>query len=177
MTFCAAGGILQAEREPALYFYELDLRYVMVVCLGISLIYDIITLRSHPVFTLAPLGLGFIVHLQHGTVKAALAAFFLPFALNLVRFIKRDVALYDLLDLSMIGVIMGWPFGLLATVLAKLTYVFINRTWVVKLLGRHKGGYEYAFPYTVVIVVGAALTYYVFKIFPAIEKQLLTIYP
>ena len=149
----------------------------MVVCLGISLIYDIITLRSHPVFTLMPLGLGLIVHLQHGTLKAAVAAFFLPFALNLIRFIKRDVALYDLLDLSMIGVIMGWPFGLLATVLAKIVYAMINRTVIVKLLGRHKGGYEYAFPYAVVIVAGAALTYWLFKTFPAIEKQLLTIYP
>ena len=148
----------------------------MVACLGINLIYDIITLRSHPVFTLMPLGLGFIVHLQHGTVKAALAAFFLPFALNLIRFIKRDVALYDLLDLSMIGVIMGWPFGLLATVLAKLTYAMINRTVIVKLLGRHKGGYEYAFPYAVVICIGAALTYYLFKILPQLERFLLSIY-
>lgn len=160
-----------------MFFYDLDLRYVMVVCLGISLIYDIITLRSHPVFTLMPLGLGFIVHLQHGTIKIAAIAFFLPFALNLIRFIKRDVALYDLLDLSMIGVIMGWPFGLLATVLAKLVYAMINRTVIVKLLGRHKGGYEYAFPYTVVICIGAALTYWFFKGFPGIEKQLLAIYP
>jgi hypothetical protein len=94
--------------------------------------------RSHPVFTLTPLGLGFIVHLQHGTVKAAAVAFFLPFALNLIKFIKRDVALYDLLDLSMIGVIMGWPFGLFTTILAKLTHPLINNTIIIKLLGRHR---------------------------------------
>lgn len=68
---------------------------------------------------------------------------------------------------------MKWIVGVF--VLAKLVYALINRTWIVKLLGRHKGGYEYAFPYTVVIVAGAALTYWLFKAVPQAERLLQSI--
>jgi hypothetical protein len=112
----------------------------MMVCLGVTLVTDLVSLKGHPVFTLIPLGLAAIYHLQHGTVKSAAVAFFLPFPFYILRFVTGRIKLYDLLDHSMIGVIMGWPFGLMNIIISKLIYAIINGTWIVKLLGRKKEG-------------------------------------
>ena len=144
----------------------------MIGCLAVSLVYDVVLLKGHPVLTIFPLGLAFIYHLMHGTVKLAVIAFLIPFALYIVKFVKGDIKKFDLLDLSMIGVIMGWPFCLITSVLAKVLHSVIQGTWVVRLLGRQREGY-YAFPYTLVIVAAALGAYYLFKAFPGIEKILL----
>jgi hypothetical protein len=57
------------------------------------------------------------------------------------------------------------------------THALIKNTIIIKLLGRHREGNEYAFPTTVVIVAGAALTYYFFKVLPQVENMLRAIYP
>jgi hypothetical protein len=160
-----------------LAFYGVDLRYIMMVCLGITVVTDIVALRGHPVFTLIPLGLGFIYHLQHGNLKAAVIAFLLPFPLYIIRFVTGRIKLYDLLDHSMIGVIMGWPFGLVNIIASKLIFALIGGTWLVRFFGRNRGEGQYAFPYVPVIAAGALATYYLFKMFPQGERMLRAISP
>jgi hypothetical protein len=53
----------------------------------------------------------------------------------------------------------------------------INNTWLVKLLGRRRHGYEYDFPYVLVMVAGAVAAYYLFRAAPQIEKMFKTVYP
>jgi hypothetical protein len=72
----------------------------------------------------------------------------------------------------MVGVIMGWPFGLVNTITAKALHKMIKDTWVVKLLGRKRGEGVYAFPYAVVIAVGAILSYCLFREFPGVDEAL-----
>ena len=91
-------------------FYGVDLRYLMMVCLGITVVTDIVALRGHLVFTLIPLGIGFIYHLQHGTFKLAAGAFALPFVFYCIRLVRCQIALYDILEHGMVGVIMGWGY-------------------------------------------------------------------
>ena len=148
----------------------------MVACMGINLITDIAALKGHPVFTLFPMIAGFIYHFEHGTLKQATIAFLLPFALNIIKLIRGHIKLYDILDLSMIGVIMGWPFGLVNIIISKILFALIGDTWLVKLFGRNKGGDSYTFPYAVIIAAGAVVTYYFFKIFPQPERMLRAVY-
>ena len=164
-------------RGHLLVFYGVDLRYVMMVCLGMNVVTDIISLRGHPVFTLIPMGFGFICHLQHGSLKAAVVAFFLPFPLYIVRFATGRIKLYDLLEHSMIGVIMGWPFGFVNIIISKLIFALVGGTWLVKLFGRERGEGYYVFPYMVIIAAGVAATYYLFKKFPQAERMLRAVYP
>jgi hypothetical protein len=152
--------------------FGLDLRYLMAGCLAVSLVTDIVALKGHPVFTLVPLLAGLFYRFLHGTLNDAAIALAIPFAFNLIRFITRRLALYDILDLGMVGVIMGWPFGLVNTITAKALHAMIRDTWVVKLLGRKRGEGVYAFPYAVVIAVGAILSYCLFREFPGVDKAL-----
>jgi hypothetical protein len=149
----------------------------MMACLGMTVITDILFLRGHPVLTLIPLGLGFMYHLQHGNLKAAAVAFFLPFPLYIFRFVTGRIKLYDLLDHSMVGVIMGWPFGLMNIIISKLIFALVGGTWLVKLFGRKRGEGHYAFPYVPVIATGAVVTYYLFKNFPQLENVFWRLYP
>jgi hypothetical protein len=48
-----------------------------------------------------------IHHFLHGSLKQAAIVFFLPFALHLIKLLRRHIAIYDVLDFSMIGIIMG----------------------------------------------------------------------
>lgn len=91
---------------------------------------------------------------------------------DLDNFVTRRLALYDILDLGMVGVIMGWPFGLVATIASKALHALINDTWVVKLLGRRRGEGVYPFPYTAVIVPAVILSYCLFKEFPGTERAI-----
>jgi hypothetical protein len=152
--------------------FGLDLRYLMAGCLAVSLVTDIVALKGHPVFTLVPLLAGLFYRFVHGSLNDAALALAIPFAFNLIRFITRRLALYDILDLGMIGVIMGWPFGLVNTIIAKALHAMIKDTWVVKLLGRKRGEGVYAFPYAVVIAVGAILSYSLFRKFPGVDRAL-----
>jgi hypothetical protein len=153
----------------------LDLRYLMAGCLAATLIYNIFTLKFPPVLTLFPLGAGLVYHFIHGSLKQAAIAFFLPFALYLIKLLRRHIAIYDVLDFSMIGIIMGWPFCLVDILISKVFMAIINNTWMVKLLGRRRHGYEYDFPYVFVMVAGAAATFYLFKGLSWMERALLAI--
>ena len=84
----------------------------------------------------------------HGTLNDAAIALAIPFIFNLIRFVNRRLALYDILELGMVGVIMGWPFGLIATAASKALHALIHDTWGLKLLGRRRGEGVYAFPYS-----------------------------
>ena len=106
--------------NKALPFFGVDIRYLMIGCLAASLVYDVDLLNRYPFLTLVPIVLGFIYHLQHVTVKNAVIAFFTPFAPNIIEFVKGDIKKYDILDLSMIGVIMGWSFFHPTSVLEKV---------------------------------------------------------
>jgi hypothetical protein len=129
------------------------------------------------VLTHFPLAAGLIYHFLHGSLKQAAIAFFLPFALYLIKLLRGYIALYDVLDFSIIGIIMGWPFCLVNILISKGFMAVINNTWLVKLLGRRRHGYEYDFPYAFVMVAGAAATYYLFRAVPQIEKLLKAVYP
>jgi hypothetical protein len=96
----------------------------------------------------------------------------IPFILNLIRFVTRRLALYDILELGMVGVIMGWPFGLIVTAASKGLHALINDTWVMKLLGRRRGEGVYAFPYMAVIVPAVILSYCLVKEFPGTERAI-----
>ena len=150
----------------------LDLRYVMAGCLAVSLLTDLIALKGHPVFTIVPILAGLFYRFLHGTLNDAAIALAIPFIFNLIRFVARRLALYDILDLGMVGVIMGWPFGLVSTLAAKALHALIKDTWVVKLLGRKRGEGAYAFPYMAVIVPAVMLSYCLFKEFPGTEKAI-----
>lgn len=113
--------------------FGIPMQYLTAFCLGVTLIFDVLTLRGLEAFTSLPIALGLVWHYQHGSLKAAAIALALPFALNLVTFVRRRIALFDLLNLGMIGVIMGWPFGLITAVTAKALMFAINKTWLVKL--------------------------------------------
>jgi hypothetical protein len=152
--------------------FGLDLRYLMAGCLAVSLVTDIVALKGQAVFTLVPLLAGLLFRFLHGTLNDAALALAIPFAFNLIRFITRRLALFDILDLGMVGVIMGWPFGLVNTITAKALHAMVKDTWVVKLLGRKRGEGVYAFPYSVVIAVGAILSYCLFREFPGVDKAL-----
>jgi hypothetical protein len=154
----------------------LDLRYLMAVCLAVTLIYDIFTLKFPPVLTHFPLAAGLIYHFLHGSLKQAAIAFFLPFALYLIKLLRKHIAIYDVLDFSMIGVIMGWPFCLVNILISMAFMTVINKTWLVKLIGRRRHGYEYDFPYVFVMVAGAVATYFLFRAVPQIEKLLKAVY-
>ena len=152
--------------------FGLDLRYLMAGCLAVSLVTDIVVLRSHPVFTIVPLIAGLLYRFLHGTLNDAAIALAIPFILNLIRLVTRRLALYDILELGMIGVIMGWPFGFIATAASKALHALINDTWVMKLLGRRRGEGVYAFPYMAVIVPAVILSYCLFKEFPGTERAI-----
>jgi len=152
--------------------FGLDLRYLLAGCLAVSLVTDIVALKGHPVLTIFPLIAGLLYRFLHGTLNDAAIALAVPFILNLIRFVTRRLALYDILELGMVGVIMGWPFGLIATAASKALHALINDTWVVKLLGRRRGEGVYAFPYMAVIVPAAILSYCLFKEFPGTERAI-----
>jgi hypothetical protein len=154
----------------------LDLRYLMAGCLAATLLYDIFTLKFPPVLTLFPLSAGLVYHSLHGSLKQAAIAFFLPFALYLIKLLKGHIAIYDVLDFSMIGIIMGWPFCLINILISKAFMAIINKTWLVKLIGRRRHGYEYDFPYVFVIVAGTVATYFLFRAVPQIERLLKAVY-
>ena len=99
--------------------FGLDLRYLMAGCLAVSLVTDIVALKGYAVFTLAPLIAGLFYCFLYGTLNEAAIALAIPFIFNFIPFITRRLAPYDILELGMIGVIMGWPFGLAATAAAK----------------------------------------------------------
>jgi hypothetical protein len=149
--------------------FGLDLRYLMAGCLVISLVTDVVTLKGYSVLTIVPLMAGLLYRALHGTLNDAVIALAIPFIFNLIRFVTRRLALYDILVLGMVGVIMGWPFGLVATIASKAFQALIKDTWVVKLLGRDRGEGVYAFPYMAVIVPVVILSYYLFREFPGVE--------
>jgi hypothetical protein len=99
--------------------FGLDLRYLMVACLAVTLVTDLIALKGHAAFTIIPLVSGLLYRFIHGTLSDAAIAMAIPFIFNFIRFVTRRLALYDILALGMVGVIMGWPFGLLATLSSK----------------------------------------------------------
>lgn len=152
--------------------FGLDLRYLMAGCLAVSLVTDIVALKGHPVFTIVPLIAGLLYRFLHGTLNDAAIALAIPFIFNLIRFVTRRLALYDILELGMVGVIMGWPFGFIATVASKALHALINDTWVVKLLGRKRGEGVYAFPYMAVIVPAVILSYCLFNEFPGTDRAI-----
>ena len=152
--------------------FGLDLRYLMAGCLAVTLVTDLIVLKGHPVFTLVPLMAGLLYRFRHGSLNDAAIALAIPFIFNFIRFATRRLALYDIFDLGMVGVIMGWPFGLTATLAAKALQALIHDTWVVKLLGRKRGEGVYVFPYMAVIVPGVILSYYLFREFPGTETMI-----
>jgi hypothetical protein len=149
--------------------FGLDLRYLMAGCLAVSLITDIVSLKGYSVLTIVPLMAGLLYRTLHGTLNEAAIALSIPFIFNLIRFVTRRLALYDILVLGMVGVIMGWPFGLVVTVASKALQALIKDTWVVKLLWRNRGEGVYAFPYMAVIVPVVILSYSLFKEFPGTE--------
>jgi hypothetical protein len=149
--------------------FGIDLRYLMTGCLVVTLLTDIVTLKGIRVFTIVPLMAGLFYRLLHGTLIDAALALAIPFIFNLILFVTRRLAFYDILELGMVGVIMGWPFGLVATLSAKALQALINDTWVTKVLGRRRGEGVYAFPYMAVIVPGVILSYLLFKEFPGTE--------
>jgi hypothetical protein len=149
--------------------FGLDLRYLMAGCLAVSLVTDVVTLKGYSVLTIVPLIAGLLSRALHGTMNEAAIALAIPFIFNLIRFVTRRLALYDILVLGMVGVIMGWPFGLVATIASKALQALIKDTWVVKLLGRSRGEGVYAFPYMAVIVPVVILSYYLFREFPGTE--------
>jgi hypothetical protein len=156
-----------------LVLFGFDLTYLMGGCLAASLITDIVDLKGYAVFTLAPLMAGLFYRFLYGTLNEAAIALVIPFIFNFIPFITRRLAPYDILELGMIGVIMGWPFGLATTAAAKVLNVFTTDPWVVKLLGRPKGEDIYAFPFMIMIVPGAIFTYCLFEGFPESEKVIL----
>ena len=149
--------------------FGLDLRYLMAGCLAVSHVTDIVTLKGYSVLTAVPLIGGILYHALHGTLNEAAIALAIPFIFNLIRFVTRRLALYDILVLGMVGVIMGWPFGLLTTIASKGLQTLIKDTWVVKLLGRNRGEDVYAFPYMALIVPVVVISYYLFNEFPETE--------
>jgi hypothetical protein len=144
----------------------------MAGCLAVNLITDIVTLKGFRVFTTIPLLTGLFYHLLHGTLKDAAIALAIPFIFNLIRFVTRRLALYDILELGMVGVIMGWPFGLAATLVTKALHALIRDTWITRLLGRKQGEGVYAFPYMAVIVPAVILSYCLFMEFRGTEKAI-----
>jgi len=152
--------------------FGIDLRYLMAGCLAVNLVTDIVTLKGYRLFTLVPLLAGLFHRFLRGTMNDAVLALAIPFTFNLIRFITRRLALYDILELGMVGMIMGWPFGLVATVSAKAIHALIKDTWVTKLLGRKRGEGVYAFPYMAVIVPAVMLSYGLFKEFPGADRAI-----
>lgn len=157
--------------------FGLDLRYLMVFCLGLNLIADIITLKGYSVITLVPLGAALLYHYLHNTLNTAAIALVLPFIFYCVKFVKRQIPFYDLVKLSTVGAIMGWPFSLETIIVSKILYWFLGIIGIIRLLSRNKGGGYYAFPYMGMIVIGAAEAYYLFREFPQVERMLFSLYP
>ncbi len=149
----------------------------MWVCLAIMMVGDIIRLKAHVALTELPLLIGLFYHFQHDTLRLAAIALIIPFALHFIGFVRRRIALYDLLALGMVGVVMGWPFGLLTVLLAKFSFWFLGIVGIVRLISRDRGGGYYVFPYVVAIVAGAVLTRYLFGHFPGVEFFLSSLHP
>jgi hypothetical protein len=149
----------------------------MWVCLAAMAVWDIICLRAHVILTELPLGLALAYHLQHGTLKRAALALIIPFAFHFIKFVRRRIALYDLLALGMVGTVMGWPFGLFTVALAKFSFWLLGRVWIGRLLSRDRGGGTFAFPYAVAIVAGALSTHLLFSEFRFIREGLLSLRP
>ena len=87
--------------------FGLDLRYLLAGCLAVSLVTDIVALKGHPVLTIFPLIAGLLYRFLHGTLNDAAIALAIPFILNLIRFVTRRLALYDILELGMVASAQG----------------------------------------------------------------------
>lgn len=157
--------------------YGLNVEYVMWVCLAVMMVWDIICLKAHVALTELPLFIALFYHFQHDTLRLAAVAVLIPFVIHFIGFVRRRIALYDLLALGMVGVVMGWPFGLFTVSLAKFSFWFLGIIGMVRLISRDRGKGYYAFPYVVAIVAGAVLTRYLFMHFPGIETVLFSWHP
>jgi hypothetical protein len=89
---------------------------------------------------------------------------------------RPRIAFYDLLAMGMVGAVMGWPFGVLAVILAKASFWFLRITWIARLFSRKRGEGLYVFPYMVCIVAGAVLTKYFFSYLPEVDSFLYSLH-
>ncbi len=157
--------------------YGLNVGYVMWVCLVIVMVWDIIRLKAPTIFIEIPLVIALFYHFQHVTLKSAAVALIFPFIFHFIGFVRGRIAFYDLLAMGMVGVVMGWPFGALAVLLAKAFFWFLGIIWIARLFSRKRGEGSYVFPYVVPIVAAAVLTHYFFSYLPRVESFLYSLHP
>jgi hypothetical protein len=160
-----------------LVLYGLKIEYVMWVCLGIVMVWDIIRLKAPAILIEIPIFIALFYHFQHDSLKSAAVALIFPFIFHLITLVRGRIAFYDLLAMGMVGAVMGWPYGALTVLLAKASFWFLGITWIARLFSRKRGEGYYIFPYVVSIVAGAVLTHYFFSFLPWVESFLYSLHP
>jgi hypothetical protein len=160
-----------------LTLYGLKVDYVMWICLVIVMAWDIIRLRAPAIFIELPLLLALFYHFQHDSLRSAAVALIFPFIFHFISFVRRRIAFYDLLAMGMVGVVMGWPFGVLTVSLAKAFFWFLGIIWIARLFSRKRGKGGYVFPYAVPIMAGAVLTHFCFSYLPRVESLFYSLHP
>ena len=157
--------------------YGLNVGYVMWVCLVILMVCDIVRLKGPAIFIDLPLFMAFSYHFQHDSLKSAAVALIFPFIFHLIDLVRGRIPFYDLLAMGMVGAVMGWPYGALTVLLAKVSFWFLGITWIARLFSRKRGEGYYVFPYVVSVVAGAVLTNYFFRYLPEVESFLYSLHP
>ena len=157
--------------------YGLKVDYVMWVCLMIVTVWDIIRLKAPTIFIQIPLLIALFYHFLHQSLKMAAVALIFPFIFHLISLVRGKIAFYDLVAMGMVGIVMGWPFGALTVLLAKVFFWLLGIIWIARLFSRKRCEGDYVFPYTVAIVAGAVLTKYCFTYLPKFESFLYSLHP
>jgi hypothetical protein len=71
-----------------LVLYGLKVDYVMWVCLGIVMVWDIIRLKAPTIFIEIPLVIALFYHFQHATLKSAAVAIIFPFIFHFIGLVR-----------------------------------------------------------------------------------------